>query len=133
MTVKLKGLSPHALRARYGDETMPAYVIALNRSVHDLQKLQAYWKTSGPTLAGRGAKVLSVYTPFAALESMGPLEGIVLIEFPDMAAAKAWYESPACQKAKQHRDGAADGEFFIVDGGLVAPEDRFPHMKDRQI
>jgi uncharacterized protein (DUF1330 family) len=112
---------------------MPAYVIALNRSVHDLQKLQAYWKASGPTLAGRGAKVLSVYTPFAALESMGPLEGIVLIEFPDMAAAKAWYESPAYQKAKQHRDGAADGEFFIVDGGLVAPEDRLPHVKNRQV
>jgi uncharacterized protein (DUF1330 family) len=31
---------------------------------------------------------------------MGPLEGIVLIEFPDMAAAKAWYESPAYQKGK---------------------------------
>jgi len=111
---------------------MPAYMIALNRSVHDLQKLEAYWKASGPTLAGRGAKVLSVYTPFATLEAMGPLEGIVLIEFPDMAAAKAWYESPAYQQAKQHRDGAADGECFIVDGGLVAPEDRLPHLKNRQ-
>ena len=112
---------------------MPAYVIALNRSVHDLQKLEEYWKASGPTLAGRGAKALSVYTPFATLESTGPLEGIVLIEFPDMAAAKAWYESPAYQKARQLRDGAADGEFFIVDGGLVAPEDRLPQLKNRQI
>ena len=33
---------------------------------------EAYWKASGPTLAGRGVKVLSVYTPFAILESMGP-------------------------------------------------------------
>jgi uncharacterized protein (DUF1330 family) len=112
---------------------MPAYVIALNRSVHDRQKLEAYWKASGPTLAGRGAKALSVYTPFTTLEAMGPLEGIVLIEFPDMAAAKAWYESPAYQEAKQHREGAADGEFFIVDGGLVAPDDRLPHLKNRQV
>ena len=110
---------------------MPAYVIALNRSVHDLQKLEAYWKASGPTLAGRGAKVLSLNTPFATMEAMGPLEGIVLIEFPDMAAAKAWYESPAYQNAKRQRDGAADGEWFIVDGGMVAPEDRLTHLKKR--
>ena len=60
------------------------------------------------------------------------LEGVVLIEFPDVAAAKAWYESPAYQKAKQHRDGAADTEFFIIDGGLVPLEDRLPHINNRQ-
>nr|WP_245323426.1 DUF1330 domain-containing protein [Bradyrhizobium stylosanthis] len=48
-----------------------------------------------------------------------------------MAAARAWYESPAYQTAKQHRDGAADGEFFIVDGGLVAPADRLPQLRNR--
>jgi uncharacterized protein (DUF1330 family) len=111
---------------------MPAYMIALNRSVHDRQKLEAYWKAAGPTFEGRGAKFLSIYTPLAPLELMGPLEGVVLIEFPDVAAAKAWYESPAYQKAKQHRDGAADTEFFIIDGGLVPLEDRLPHIKNRQ-
>ncbi|WP_422273450.1 DUF1330 domain-containing protein [Bradyrhizobium sp.] len=45
---------------------------------------------------------------------------------------KAWYESPAYQKAKQHRDGAADTEFFIIDGGLVPFADRLPHIKDRR-
>ena len=93
---------------------MSAYVIALNRSVRDLQKLEAYWKESGPTLAGRGAKALSVYTPFTTLESIGPVEGIVLIEFPDMAAAKDWYESPAYQVAKQLREDAAEGEFLLL-------------------
>jgi uncharacterized protein (DUF1330 family) len=103
---------------------MPAYMIALNRTVHDRQKLEAYWKAAAPTFEGRGAKFLSVYTPLAPLELMGSLEGVVLIEFPDVAAAKAWYESPAYQQAKQHRDGAADTEFFIIDGGLVPLEDR---------
>jgi hypothetical protein len=36
---------------------MPAYKIALNRSVHDRQKLAAYWKAAGPTFEGRGANV----------------------------------------------------------------------------
>ena len=106
---------------------MPAYMIALNRSVHDRQKIEAYWKAAGPTFEGRGAKFLSIYTQLTPLELMGSLEGVVLIEFPDVAAAKAWYESSAYQK--QHRDGAADTEFFIVDGGLVPLEDRLPHQK----
>ena len=111
---------------------MPAYMIALNRRVHELQKLEAYWKAAGPTFEGRGSKPLSSYTPVTPLELMGPLEGVVLIEFPDVAAAKAWYESPAYQTAKQHRDGAADTEFFIIDGGRVPAEDRLPHIKIRQ-
>jgi uncharacterized protein (DUF1330 family) len=112
---------------------MPAYMIALNRTVHDRQKLEAYWKAAAPTFEGRGAKFLSVYTPLVPPELMGSLEGVVLIEFPDVAAAKAWYESPAYQQAKQHRDGAADTEFFIIDGGLVPLEDRLPHIKNRQV
>jgi hypothetical protein len=45
---------------------------------------------------------------------------------------RLWYESPAYQKAEQHRDGAADTAFFIIDGGLVPLEDRLPHIKNRQ-
>ena len=107
-------------------------MIALNRGVHDRQKLEDYWKAAGPTFEGRGAKFLSIYTPLTPLESVGRLEGVVLIEFPDVAAAKAWYESPAHQRARQHRVGAADAEFFIIDGGLVPLEDRLPHIKKRQ-
>jgi len=110
---------------------MPAYMIALNRRVHDLKKLEAYWKAAGPTFEGRGSKALSVYTPVTPLELIEPLEGVVLFEFPDVAAAKAWYESAAYQTAKQHRDGAADTEFFIIDGGRVSAEDRLPHLRNR--
>jgi uncharacterized protein (DUF1330 family) len=112
---------------------MPAYMIALNRAVHDRQKLEDYWKAAPVTFEGRGAKVLSSYTPLTPLETVGPLEGVVLIEFPDVAAAKAWYESPAYQQARQHRDGAADVELFIIDGGKVPLEERLPHIKKWQV
>ncbi len=108
---------------------MPAYMIALNRSVSDRAGLEAYWKAAPPTFEGRGAKFLSVYTPLTPLELMSSLEGVVLIEFPDVAAAKAWYDSPGYQEARQHRKGAADTEFFIIDGGVVPLENRLPHIK----
>jgi len=111
---------------------MPAYMIALNRGVHDRQRIEEYWKAAGPTFKGLGAKPLAIYTTFAPMELLGPLEGAVVMEFPDMETAKAWYQSPAYQKAKQCRDGAADVELFIIDGGLVLPEDRMPHIKNRK-
>ena len=111
---------------------MPAYFIALARAVHDRQKLEDYWQAVGPTFKDTEMKPLAVYTPLTLLEKLRPLEGAVLLEFPDVATAKAWYESPAYQKAMQHRIGAADGEVFIIDGGMVPPEDRMPHTKKRQ-
>ena len=75
---------------------------------------------------------LAIYTSLAPMELMGPLEGAVVIEFPDMETAKSWYESPGYRKARQLRDGAADCELFIIDGGIVAAEDRMPHTKVQQ-
>ena len=111
---------------------MPAYMIALNRTLHDRQKLEEYWKAAGPTFEGLGAKRLAVYTPLILLEMRGPLVGAVVIEFPDLETAKGWYESPAYQQAKQYRNGAADVEIFIIDGGVVSPKDRLPHKHDRK-
>lgn len=60
------------------------------------------WKSVGrqpaPTFEGLGAKVLAIYTSYP-MEWMGSLEGAVVIEFPDVATAKGWYESSAYQKA----------------------------------
>ncbi len=111
---------------------MPAYMIALNRGLHDRKKLEEYWKAAGPTFEGFGAKRLAIYTPLTPLELIMPLEGAVVIEFPDLATAKGWYESSAYRKARQHRIGAADAELFIIDGGFVPAEDRMPHIKSRQ-
>jgi uncharacterized protein (DUF1330 family) len=110
---------------------MPAYMIALARVVHDRQKLETYWNAVAPTFEGLGVKRLAVYTPFAPMELVAPLEGAVVLEFPDMATATAWYESPGYQTAKQHRDGAADVDLFFIDGGWIPAENRLPKFKKR--
>ena len=106
---------------------MPAYFIALCRGVRDRQTLEEYWRAVPPTFQGFGAKPLAVYTPLTLLENLGhPLEGAVLIEFPDLATARSWYESGAYQKVKQIRIGAADAEIFFIDGGVTPAEERMP-------
>jgi uncharacterized protein (DUF1330 family) len=109
---------------------MPAYVIATTRGVNDRRALEEYWSRAGVTFEGTGAKPLVIYMPFKLLEGKGPVEGVALIEFPDMESANRWYESAAYQAVMQYRVGAADVEVILVDGCEVAAEDRMPNTKE---
>ena len=43
-------------------------------------------------------------------------EGVVIVEFPALEAAKAWYDSPAYREAREHRFRGADYRAMIVEG-----------------
>jgi uncharacterized protein (DUF1330 family) len=40
----------------------------------------------------------------------------VIIEFPDMAAARAWYDSPAYQAAVKFRHAGSKSNAFFIEG-----------------
>ncbi|MGH9919056.1 MAG: DUF1330 domain-containing protein [Nitrososphaerales archaeon] len=78
-------------------------------------ELDAYRKSVSASLAGHKLKALANYSPYEVLE--GPqVEGVVILEFPTRAEAKAWYSSPAYQEAVQHRFLGADYGVIIVEG-----------------
>jgi uncharacterized protein (DUF1330 family) len=108
---------------------MPAYLIAICRGVSDRGRLEEYWTHSRATFEGFDVKLLAVYTRVKSLEAHDPVEGVVMIEFPSMEDATRWYESPAYQKVRQYRVGAAEFEIVLVDGGLVEGGDRMPNIK----
>jgi uncharacterized protein (DUF1330 family) len=60
-------------------------------------------------------KPLVVYGKMEALEGKAP-DGIILLQFPTVADAKAWYNSPDYQAAIPHRLNAADYRAVIVEG-----------------
>jgi uncharacterized protein (DUF1330 family) len=45
-----------------------------------------------------------------------PVEGAVILSFPSMSEARAWYESPAYQAAREHRLKGAEYRVFLVEG-----------------
>ncbi len=107
---------------------MSAYVVATIRRVQNRKGLEAYWAHVGPTFEGTGAKPLAVYTPFKLMEGEGPIEGMVVVEFPDMATIERWYSGPGYQAVKKYREGAADIDLIFIEGGAVRePELRMPH------
>ena len=66
-------------------------------------------------MEGCPINVLAAYGPHVTLE--GPeVEGIVVSEFPSIEGARAWYDSPAYQRAAQHRFRGAVYRGLIVEG-----------------
>ena len=88
-----------------------AYLIA-NIRVHDPEGYDRFRAMSGPAIATDGGRVL-VRNP----KPEGRVEGIVImVEFDDMAAARAFYSSPEYTAARAEREKAADSDLMLVEG-----------------
>lgn len=58
---------------------------------------------------------LAVYGDIITLEGSAP-DGAIVLEFPTIEDAQAWYQSPDYQAAIPYRQQAADYDMFIVNG-----------------
>jgi hypothetical protein len=61
-----------------------------------------------------------------------PVDGVAVVEFPSMQAAKAWYDSPAYRAIRPHRLNGARYIGRLVEGGALPPAQRMPQTKDRK-
>ncbi len=94
---------------------MPAYLV-VNSNITDAAKLDEYFKAVGPTLAGREFKVLVATADAETVEGTAAGERLVVMEFPDRAALRAWYDSPGYQEARKLRLAGTEGFAVIADG-----------------
>lgn len=94
---------------------MSAYVIFIRDRIRDQGSLDQYNGLARATMAGHSVKPLVAYGKCETVEG-APVDGAVVLEFPDMDAAKAWYNSPAYAEARKHRHLGADYRAFITQG-----------------
>ena len=94
---------------------MPAYVVLINNKTTDATELDRYRPKAIAARAGHPMTLLAVNGKFEILEG-APAESVAIAQFPDMAAAKAWYDGPAYQDAKQHRLRGADFRIILTEG-----------------
>jgi uncharacterized protein (DUF1330 family) len=94
---------------------MTAYIVFTREKLRNAEAFATYGSMAGSTLAGHQAKPLAFYGPCETLEG-APIEGAVVVEFPTIEAAKAWYDSPAYAEAREHRFKGADYRVFITQG-----------------
>jgi uncharacterized protein (DUF1330 family) len=94
---------------------MTAYIIFTRERMRDPAEFATYGQKAGATLAGHEAKPLVFYGKSETLEG-APIDGAVVVQFPTMDAARAWYDSDAYTEARKHRFAAADYRCFITEG-----------------
>lgn len=94
---------------------MVAYVVFIREKMRNREDYERYREKSRPVNASHPLKPLALYGKHEVLE--GPaIEGAVILEFPSMEAARAYYHSDGYQDAVKHRFLAADYRAFIVEG-----------------
>jgi uncharacterized protein (DUF1330 family) len=94
---------------------MAVYMVFTRESTRDPAEMKTYSNLVGATLAGHPVKVLAAYGRQEVVE--GPeVEGVVILEFPSIEAAKAWYDSPAYREVREHRFRGAEYRGVIVEG-----------------
>ena len=94
---------------------MTAYAIAHLRNVVMGPPIVAYLEAIDATLAPFAGHYLVHGGTRSVLEGVWPGD-LIVIAFPDRAAAEGWYASPAYRAILPLRRGHAEGDVVIVDG-----------------
>ena len=94
---------------------MPVYFVA-QIDIHDQAGYDSYTQRAGPSFEGIDAKVLAVDDTPEVLEGKWHGPRTVMMEFPDEAAFRKWYDSPAYQAAAKIRWAATDSNAVLLKG-----------------
>ncbi len=102
---------------------MPAYVVSDVGPVarEDEGAWKAYLALAPSTIARYGGRYLVRGGSMDILEGDWSPEALVVVEFPDRAAATAWYASPEYAEALKLREGSGlRRNLLIVEGAVDA-------------
>ena len=98
---------------------MPAYIIS-DLTVRDPEAIETYRTRAAASIAKHGGRYLARGGAIEKLEGGWTPRNIVVVEFPDMERARAWYRSPEYAAALEVRDRALSRNLILVDG-VAAP------------
>jgi uncharacterized protein (DUF1330 family) len=94
---------------------MSAYVIA-NVTVKDPVRYEDYRRLVTPTLEKYGGRFIARGGSVEVLEGDWYPNRLVLVEFPSVAAARDWWNSPEYSEAKRIRQETSEGTLLILEG-----------------
>ena len=94
---------------------MPAYVI-VDVDVTDEARAARYRELSGASVAQHGGHFVVRGGTMSVFEGTWDPRRLVVIEFPTMVAARAWYDSDDYAEARVVRAGAGEWRMVAVEG-----------------
>lgn len=94
---------------------MPAYVVITREKTRNAAQLDQYKKLAPGSFQNHPTIFRAIHGPFEVLEGSA-IEDLIILEFPNYDAAKAWYHSPEYQAASQLRFQGGDYRFILTEG-----------------
>jgi uncharacterized protein (DUF1330 family) len=100
---------------------MAAYVIS-DVTMKNAEAVRTYRTRAAASIAQYGGRYLVRGGPIETLEGGWTPRNIIVVEFPDVERARAWYRSAEYAQALAVRDEALSRNLILVDGvGTVEP------------
>lgn len=94
---------------------MPAFILA-DIDVSDPEGFETYRQLVAPTIAAAGGVYRVRGGAIEVLEGDVRPKRLVILEFPSMASARAWYESDAYAPVKAIRRKTSQTNVLLVEG-----------------
>lgn len=94
---------------------MPAYVI-VDVDVHDPETYKEYRAKAAPTVTRHGGRYIVRGGSVTHVEPGWDLHRFVILEFPSLAAARTWYDSPDYQAVLPIRLRSTRSRLAFVEG-----------------
>jgi len=95
---------------------MPKAYVIVDIDVTDPVAYDRYKVLAAPAVAQFGGSYIVRGGATEVLEGDRVPNRTVLIEFPDVDAARNWYHSPEYTAAREERAGAATGSLILAEG-----------------
>ena len=94
---------------------MPAYIIA-RIDISKPEQYREYTRRSPKVVAQFGGRFIVRGAEIHTLEGPAETRRIVVLEFPSIEKARAFWESPEYRRLRKFREGAGDAQFMLLDG-----------------
>src|SRR5689334_20669276 len=94
---------------------MAAYIVS-DVTIHNETSAKEYRERAARSIAQHGGKYLARAGAIEVLEGSWAPRAIIIVEFPDMVQARAWYRSAEYAEALKYRDAALSRDLILVDG-----------------
>jgi uncharacterized protein (DUF1330 family) len=96
-----------------------AYLIS-DVTVRNAEAFQTYRTRAAASIEQYGGRYLVRGGPIETLEGGWTPRAIIVVEFPDLERARAWYHSPEYASALAVRDEALSRNLILLDGITAA-------------
>ena len=94
---------------------MAAYIVA-HVTITNSEAYREYMRHTPRAIAAYGGKFIARGGEMVTLEGEPEKQRLVLMEFPDLDSAKAFYHSSEYVNIKKLRKGAGEARFVAIDG-----------------